>query len=182
VKDYFPLRVGDSWKYRSTVSDAEATLKVVSEEKQADGSKRFLVQKVAGAEIQDWYSKTAGWVLHHREAYVGHQLETKYDPPKQLLRNPLITGATWKWSGRSITQNEVQENHEVMRSEIVKVPAGTFRAIKLVSQITEGSTVKTQTSWYADGVGLLKYTIAAGEIQYGFELVDYSFKRAPPKK
>jgi len=35
--DYFPLRVGDSWKYRSTTADgkqSEFTIKVLSEEKE----------------------------------------------------------------------------------------------------------------------------------------------------
>src|SRR4051812_34599970 len=37
-KDYFPLRVGDSWKYHMIDEEAEYTLKVLSVEKQADGT------------------------------------------------------------------------------------------------------------------------------------------------
>ena len=33
VADYFPLRVGDSWTYRSTVGSTEYSQKVVKEEK-----------------------------------------------------------------------------------------------------------------------------------------------------
>jgi hypothetical protein len=177
--DYFPLRVGDSWKYRSTVSDAEATIKVVSAEKQADGTIRYLLEKVAGAKINNWYSKTGGWVLMHREAYPEHEgLEIKYEPAKQYLKNPLVAGAAWRWNGKSTTQNEVQESNQVIGLEMVTVPAGKFRAMKMVSKVSEGRSVMTKTYWYADGVGLVKYTTEAGDINYGFELVDYSFKQA----
>jgi len=180
--DYFPLRVGDSWKYRSTVSDAEATIKVVSLEKQSDGTMRYLLEKSAGAKIQDWYSKTNGWVLMHREAYPEHEgLEMKYEPARQYLKNPLVAGATWNWSGKSTTQNEVQESNRVIGLEAVEVPAGKFRAMKIVSKVSEGASVMTKTYWYADGVGLIKYTTESGAINYGFELIDYSFKKAMPK-
>src|SRR5687768_15927558 len=41
--DYFPLRVEDSWTYRNTADDSRYTLKVLSEEKQEDGSTRYFV-------------------------------------------------------------------------------------------------------------------------------------------
>jgi hypothetical protein len=180
--DYFPLRVGDSWKYRSTVSDAEATIKVVSAEKQSDGTTRYLLEKSAGAKIQDWYSKTNEWVLMHREAYPEHEgLEMKYEPAKQYLKNPLVAGATWNWSGKSTTQNELQESNQVIGLEMIEVPAGKFRAMKIISKVSEGASAMTKTYWYADGVGLIKYTTESGPINYGFELIDYSFKKATPK-
>jgi hypothetical protein len=180
--DYFPLRVGDSWKYRSTVSAAEATIKVVSAEKQPDGTMRYLLEKSAGAKIQDWYSKTNGWVLMHRESYPEHEgLEVKYEPARQYLKNPLVAGATWNWSGKSTTQNEVQESNRVIGLEMVEVPAGKFRAMKIVSQVSEGPSVMTKTYWYAPGIGLVKYTTESGQVSYGFELIDYSFKNATPK-
>jgi hypothetical protein len=35
----------------------------------------------------------------------------------------------------------------------------------------------TKRYWYAEGVGLVKSTTEAGQINYGSELVDYSFKK-----
>jgi hypothetical protein len=182
--DYFPLRVGDSWKYRSTVSsDTEAIVKVVSAEKQADGTMRYLLEKVSGAKIDNWYSKTNGWVLMHREAYPEHEgLEMKYEPAKQYLRNPLVAGATWSWKGKSTTQNEMSESYTVIGPEMVEVPAGKFRAMKIVGKVSEASAMMTKTYWYVDGVGLVKYTTEAGPTNYGFELIDYSFKKPMPKK
>src|SRR3954469_19462642 len=91
AKDYFPMRVGDSWKYHMIDEEAEYTLKVFSAEKQADGSMLYLLEKMAGIQIHDWYSKPDGWVLLHREAYLGQEgVEIKYETPRQFLQNPLV--------------------------------------------------------------------------------------------
>lgn len=179
--DYFPLRVGDSWSYRTLSREAEFTLKVLSAEKQADGTMLYMLEKMTGTKVHLWYSKTSEWVLQHHESYPEHEgLEIKYAPAKQYLRNPLVAGAKWTWSGKSITQNDLSESHEVIGPEMVEVAAGKFMAMKIVSQIAEASP-KTVTSWYADGVGLVKSMTDAGQIHYGYELVDYSFKKASPK-
>lgn len=183
AKDYFPLRVGDLWKYRMKDEEAEYTLKVIGAEKQMDGSVQYLLEKKAGIEIQDWYSRVGDWVLMHREAYSGQEgMEVKYETPRQFLKNPLTAGATWRWTGKSITQTDVTESNEVAGPEVVKVPAGTFRAMKVVSHVSDGQAAAvTKTYWYAAGVGLVKWVAESGQTKYGWELVDYSFKRPPTK-
>ena len=61
------------------------------------------------------------------------------------------------------------------------MPAGKFRAMKLVSIVTGAANPMTRTFWYADGVGLIKTTTEAKTMQYGSELVDYSFKKDAKK-
>ena len=39
----------------------------------------------------------------------------------------------------------------------------------------------TRTNWYAAGVGLVKSATVAGQLKYGSELTDYSFKKKPLK-
>jgi hypothetical protein len=183
ARDYFPLRVGDSWKYRSLNEDSESTVKVVSAEQQADGTTLYLLEKSAGVKIDDWYSKTDGWVLMHREAYPEQEgLDVKYQPAIQYLKNPLVAGAKWRWKGKNIAQTDTSESDEVVGTEMIKVPAGKFQTMKVVSQIDEGSALKIRTSWYADGVGLVKTMTEAGQLKYGFELVEYSFKKSGSKR
>src|SRR3954470_8543130 len=70
--DYYPLRVGDWWKYQSTTGDnnqSEFTMKVLADEKQADGTSLFQVEIMSTMPIHEWYSKPAGWVIWQREAY-----------------------------------------------------------------------------------------------------------------
>lgn len=180
--DYFPLRVDDSWTYRNTSDDSRYTLKVLREEKQEDGSIRYLMEMMAGVQVHRYFSKPAGWVLLHFEQYPEHPgLEAKYEPPKQFLQNPLVAGFKWQWKGKDYTQTEFSEENHVAGFENVTVPAGKFRAMKLVSQVSGASKPMTRTYWYANGVGLLKTTTEAGEMKYGSELVDYSFKKAAKK-
>lgn len=183
VRDYFPLRVGDSWKYRSLYEDSEYTIKVSSAERQPDGTMLYLLERSGGAKIDDWYSKTNGWVLMHGEKYPEQEgIEVKYQPAIQYLKNPLVVGAKWRWTGKSVTQTNITESDEVVGTETIAVPAGRFQTMKVVSQVADGTVLKTRTSWYANGVGLVKTLTEAGQFKYGFELVDYSFKKGAAKR
>lgn len=174
--DYFPLRVGDSWTYRNGAT--EFSLKVIGQEKQADGTIRYEVEKLAGAKVLTVYSKAGGWVLMHLERYPEHEgLEMKYEPPRRYLKDPLVAGAQWGWTGKDYTQTDLEEDSQVTGPEDVTVAAGKFRAIKVVTKVAGTSTPMTKSNWYADGVGLVKSTTEAGQVKYGWELTDYSFKK-----
>ena len=51
--------------------------------------------------------------------------------------------------------------------------------MKVVTEVSGGAVPMIKTSWYADGVGLVKTTTEGGQIKYGSELTDYSFKKKP---
>ena len=175
--DYYPLRIGDSWTYRNA-EEGGFTLKVLSEEPHEGGTVRYVVEFLSGVKIHNVYSKPKGWVLFHGESYPEHEgLQATYDPPKQLLPNPLVAGQKWEWTGKDPTQMEHHESSRVVGVETVTVPAGKFRAMKVVSEITGASVPLIRTSWYAGGVGLVKTTSVGGQLKYGFELTDYSFKK-----
>lgn len=178
--DYFPLRGGYSWTYRNT-EEGGYTLTVLSEQPQ-EGGPRYTVELVAGVKVHKVYSKANGWVLFHAESYPEHEgLQATYQPPKQILPDPLVVGQKWDWSGKDPTQVEHQEKNRVVGVENVTVQAGKFRAIKVVTEIAGAAVPMTRTSWYADGVGLVKTTTEGGQIKYGSELADYSFKKAAKK-
>ena len=178
ARDFFPLRVGDSWTYRNIDDEGGYSLKVLSEEPQANGATHYLVEMTSGVKVLTTFSKAGGWVLMHSEGYPEHEgLEAKYEPPRQYLPDPLVAGAKWEWKGRDYTQTERRESSVVSGPEEVKVPAGKFRAMKVVSQVTTDTAKMTKTFWYADGVGLIKSVTDGGKIKYGSELADYSFKK-----
>lgn len=177
ARDFFPLRVGDSWTYRNDEDGSEFTVKVLGEEKQADGTVLYQVEKNAGIRIHSWYTKTPGWVLMHRELYVEHEgNNVKHEPARQFLKNPLVAGAKWTWKGKSVTGTEVLEVNTVSAPELVTTPAGRFRAMKVVSRVTDADASVTRTYWYAPGVGLVKSTTESPALKYGWGLADYSFK------
>ena len=175
--DYFPLQAGYSWTYRNT-EEGGYTLKVLSADPHEGGPPRYVVELSSGVKILKTYSKTPGWILYHGENYLEHEgLQVTYDPPRQFMPRPLTVGQKWEWSGKDSTQVEYRESSRVAGSETVKVAAGTFRALKVVTEVISGSATKTRTDWYADAVGLVKSATAAGQFKYGSELTDYSFKK-----
>jgi len=179
--DYFPLRVGDTWTYRNTEAGGY-TWKVQSEEPHAGGLVRYTVEVLSGVKILKVFSKADGWILFHGDNYPEHEgLQASYDPPKQYLPNPLVVGQKWEWSGQDPTLVDHREASRVVGVETVTVPAGKFRAMKVVSEVTNGGGLLTKTAWYADGVGLVKTETVGGQLKYGSELTDYSFKKSPPK-
>lgn len=180
--DFFPLGAGYSWKYRHS-EGSEFTFKVLDAEKHADGTTRYKVELQSGNQVLYWYSKTKGWVLLHDKIYPDQEgLKAKYDPPKQHLKNPLVKGEAWTWNGMSEVNQSASESFQVVGPETVKVLAGTFRAMKIVGQVSDGEATKTRTDWYADGVGLVKSVTEGRGLKYGWELEDYSFKKGGPKK
>ena len=115
----------------------------------------------------------------HREAYPDEEsLDVRHEPARQVLKNPLVAGTKWLWKGSSITGMNVVESYQVVGPEVVKVSADTFRAMKIVSKVSEGAAVMTKTYWYADGVGLVKSLSESPQLQNGWELISYSFKKA----
>ena len=179
--DYFPLRIGDSWTYRNT-EEGGYTFRVLSEQPQEAGPVRYIVELRSGVIIQKIFSKAAGWVLFHAESYPEHEgLQATYEPPKQYLPNPLVAGQKWEWGGKDPTQVDHHEKSRVVGFENVTVAAGKFRAMKVVSEVSSGAAPMTKTSWYVDRVGLVKSTTEGGQIKYGSELTDYSFKKKPSK-
>jgi hypothetical protein len=174
--DFFPLRVGDSWTFRNTESGGY-TWKVLSDEPQEGGTPRYVVEFRSEVIILSVFSKADGWVLLHSENYPEHEgLKATYEPPRRYLSHPLAVGQKWEWTGKDPTQVERHEKSRVVGFENVTVPAGKFRAMKVVSEVSGGAIPLTKTCWYAPGVGLVKTANQGGQIQYGSELTDYSFK------
>jgi hypothetical protein len=178
--DYYPLRVGDWWKYESTTGEnkkSEFTMKVLADEKQADGTVLHQVEIMSTIPIHEWYSKPEGWVLWHREAYPKNDMKVTFEPVRQFLKNPPATGDTWAWKGKGMMAVDIDESHQVTGSELVEVPAGKFQAMKVETKTTQGGQSLTKTYWYANWVGLVKSMTESSAFKSTTVLLDYSFKK-----
>ena len=175
--DYFPLHVGDSWKYRSTTADgkqSEFSIKVLSEEKE-NGNPMFLVETVSTFQpIHDWYSKPQGWVLMQRQEYMKTGMKAEYQPTRQFLKNPLTSGDSWQWKGKGMMGVDIDESNEVAGPENVSVPAGNFKAMKVTTKVVQGGAPVTKTYWYAPGVGMVKSMTDTGSVKSTTELLEHS--------
>jgi hypothetical protein len=179
-KDYFPLRVGDNWNYKSTTADgkqSEFSIKVLSEEKE-NGNTLYLVETVSTFQpIHDWYSKPSGSVLLHREEYVKAGSKAEFIPTRQLLKNPLTSGDSWHWKGKGMMGLEIDESNEVSGPDSVSVPAGKFEAMKVSTKVVQGGAPVTKTYWYAPGVGLVKSMTDTGSVKSTTELQAYNVQK-----
>jgi hypothetical protein len=180
--DYFPLRVADWWKYRSTTADgkqSDFTIKVLSDEKQSDGTTQYLVETLTTFQpIHDWYSKPRGLVLMHRIAYPKNAMKADYEPVRQYLKNPLSVGSSWEWKGKGMMGVEIEESSRVTGSELVEVPAGKFQAMRVETKIIQGGTPVTKVYWFANWIGMVKSMTDTGSVKSTTELLDYSFKKS----
>lgn len=177
--DYFPLRVGDWWKYRFTSSgkSSEFTVKVAEVEGKGADALYVVETTTATQVIREWYSHPTGWILVHRIAYPKNpDLKAAYAPVRKLLENPLVVGHTWSWSGKGMMDVDIQDDATVGAAEKVTVTAGTFAAMRVDSKVKQGGAEVEKHYWYADHIGLVRSTTKSGDIESINELVDYSFK------
>jgi hypothetical protein len=180
--DYFPLRVGDWWKYQiSGMADgktSEYTMKVLAEEKQPDGTAQYQVEIMSTMASHIWYSKPSGWVLRHREAYPHNEtMKVTFEPVRQYLKNPPTAGATWQWKGKGMMGVEIDESNTVIGPEMVEVPAGKFQAMKVETNLIQGGSPVKLTYWYANWIGFVKGVTESGTFKSTSVLLDYSFKK-----
>ena len=178
--DYYPLRVGDWWKYQSTTGEgkqSEFTMKVLADEKQADGTVLHQVEIMSTMPIHEWYSKPQGWVIWHREAYTKQDMKVSFEPPRQFLKNPPTTDATWAWKGKGMMGVDIDESNQVIASEAVEVPAGKFQAMKVETKVTQGGQSVMKRYWYANWIGLVKSEAETSAYKSTTVLLDYSFKK-----
>jgi hypothetical protein len=177
--DYFPLPIGAVWKYKFITSGGQEfgfTQQVIEAEKQDDGSTWYKVEVVSTEPIYTWFSKSDGWVLMHREKSSGY--DGKYTPAKKYLKDPMLPGDTWEWKGirPGVQAVDLEESNQVVEIEEVVVPAGTFKAIKVVTDVVQAGTSVKRTYWYADGVGFVKGVIESSSFKSTSELIEYSLK------
>lgn len=180
--DYYPLADTYWWKYKGSSggNNIEFTLKVVGIEKLPDGRLIYQLDTCGQQVIHDWYVKEKGSVLRLKEHYGDNpKLQINFEPPCCNLHNPLLVGDKWSWQGKGLMDVSINDQSQVEAEEDVEVPAGKFRAMKVVSSVQQGPARVVKTYWYAPGLGLIKTKTENNGIVIATELVDYSFKRNP---
>ena len=148
---YFPTRVGPKWVYERKGGDEKDYGEIVTKSEEKDG--RFVVTvKSTSADFVDNDSTATTQYVVSKDgvfcAWLAHNLgggPEKYDPPYCLLKLPHKDGNAW--------ENEKDKvfcrKHVAKKIETVKVPAGTFEAIRV-------ETGKDIVWWYAPDVGVVK--------------------------
>lgn len=179
------LTKGDRWEYQVTVEAPRgATMPKgpdVSIKKTADGVQatfkktRVYVGKVQpkkdGKEVDTFQMVRAGKVVEfefseYRDDAIyalGSKDETKKDSKVILLSQPLLVfsaanqpGDQWEIKAGEGQAAVFSRKFRVFGEEEVRVPAGTFQAIRVVMTGQSGPTEIKRTFWFAKGKGFVK--------------------------
>jgi hypothetical protein len=193
---YFPLKPGAEQKYTLQFSSGlVADVTVVVDEKEENGQKVFvektqIVDKSGGFEKNELstrkYAVENGRIKILDEKTVNQvreqaaTFENTYKGVPYVIVDPATLekkGSTWSYSfNQTILQanqlpvkpaEPVIINCEMLGEEEVKVPAGTFKTLKLVKKIKENMVFE----YYARGLGLVKRVAKDGTT---WELKEYS--------
>ncbi len=151
---YFPTKVGTKLEYEEP---GRHLIMVVTAVKERGGAKIVSVGRV---ERDESVSPLMTMAVTGTGLYRLERLGRKLDPQETWLKLPARSKDTWEYlTGDSWLSERPKACFEVLGTEEVTVPAGTFQAIG-VRCIQNGRMV---TNWYAPDVGLVKTTAATWE-------------------
>jgi hypothetical protein len=143
---YFPTTVGAKWVYDDTNGDYVVVVTRVEERK---GTRVVTVERETGdgrvpEEVME--VSATGFVRTH---YPGGVL----DPPLEILKVPFKVGDSWPFR-----LDGCEGTKTISAVETIKVPAGTFEAVRVDTEYTRANQRRLVRSWYAPGIGLLRMT------------------------
>jgi RNA polymerase sigma factor (sigma-70 family) len=94
--------------------------------------------------------------------------------PLPLLKLPAKAGDSWTVEHQIPAAGPAQFTSTVSKVEGVKVPAGTFQAIRVEEKTEQTNPPTTATRWYAPGVGLVKMVASSGTVEHSVVLKSFT--------
>jgi hypothetical protein len=161
-------RTGDRWVYAWTVgSEKGAKTSEVVGLKEVGGVHYYVLRGEAG----DWYYTLD---LHWAAIIKDSRVAARVTPPQPWFNWPLDVGRRWEYQGvyeEKERKDRLRETYRVVGVEQVQVPAGTFRAYKLVGEI---DSKIVDEYWYAPDVRwYVKWQGRRGENDFQEVLQEY---------
>jgi hypothetical protein len=165
AEQLLPTSDGTTWTYDSTeevggpaAGPAVKSLLTVRVGRQTFDGKEFLKfetltdESLTKAELMTLDGK--GLVCHARGGKEGRI--AKLDPPQVLIPGALKIGGSWDSDGE-MAGMEMRQHFTVVGEELVRVPAGSFRALHI--HCSESSVMSvTLDRWFVADVGFVKET------------------------
>jgi len=155
---YFPAKVGTKWEYE--FDNGKRMTLTITKVQEKDGAKVVTVGEVGTGGGTTHYSTSRvsaeGLFLAEMGRGVGN-----VNPPLCELKLPHKDGGRWEagpWDDGPY--RDTKWKFTAYGPEEVKVPAGTFKAIRVESEKTFGlGPPRLYTSWYAPDVGMVKMVV-----------------------
>ncbi len=152
--DVFPVKKGAKWTY--TAGDAEVTITVEGTETVGDQECAVLTWEGTSGSVRQFYAITERGVFLYRLAS-NKTIEYK-DNPIPRLKFGTKKGDSWE-----STTKGMEGTYENQGEEEIEVPAGKYKAWKIVGKTKfEGRDYRV-SRWFVPNVGLVKEERAPGE-------------------
>lgn len=165
--DYYPLKVGTQWHYKGEANGVPLELRnEVTKIENINGIEMGRIETFA----QDRSVANEHISANAKGIYRNRIQGTEPDPPVMILQYPVKPGD--KWNIESKVGGETIKGVYKTEEEEVTVPAGKYKAIKIISDaevIPSGQKVMS-TVWMVDGVGVVKQITDLGQVQIKLEL------------
>ncbi len=164
---YYPLHVGTTWHYKA--GDGKFTVRVAKHEKVGETlCARLDVTRDGKTVGSQHLAVTAEGVYCHDQTTARNATQAP-KPPILVLKLPPKKGEGWKVDSKG--DGKTFRGAFQIGEEEIKVPAGTYKAIRVTSQELEVNGLKPViTTYYARNVGMVKQVIQESNITLEIEL------------
>ena len=152
---YYPTIAGTKLVYDR---GGHEEVRIVMKVEPKDGGHVVTTETIEAGGMQSPFHKV---LVNAKGVFILERYGDAYDPPHELLRLPYQANNKWEMAGTWGTSKH-QEVRKTTKEEIIKVPAGEFKCIRVESQYTQGGGTSTSTHWYAVGVGVVKVDYGGG--------------------
>jgi hypothetical protein len=176
---YYPLQVGTTWHYRA--GEGKFTIRVAKHEKVGDTLCALLETTRDGKVVGSEHLAVAddGVYRHDLTAMLPQPNasdKTKEAPITQEMKPPILVlklppKKDSKWKVESKSGGQTFRGEFQMKEEEITVPAGSYKSWRVASQDLEVNAIKpTITTYFAEGVGMVKQVIEVGDAKAVIEL------------
>lgn len=150
---YYPHQPGRSWAYTS------GETQVVASPTTYRGVQITPVSHQYGAQLltQDLLEYRADGSVWLRGLKAGGRLTWYSNPLNVYPPGPLTPGQRWQSGGSTL-----KSVGRVLGTEAVRVPAGTYNAFVIRTDLTVGGRQSSQVTYFVPGLGVVRYVTADG--------------------
>lgn len=174
--NYYPLQVGNEWRFKVAVGDKSATaISRIVKIDTINGLALARLEATVNDQIiaTEHLRQTPEGIFRHRNQ--GQEIT----PPICLLKFPAKPGA--KWSADITVGKDTGKYHCETKEETVKVPAGEFKTLRVTIRLeSQGKAVNT-SYWFVPEVGFVRQTVEAEQLSIVMELEKYTLAKDPKK-
>jgi hypothetical protein len=160
-----PMAEGTTWRYESTEElggpapppPTAFTISVTVGRQNFGGKDYLKFQTVTDDAVTKTELMTLddhGLVCHLRAGKDGRM--ARLDPPQTLVPAGIKVGDSWESDGE-VAGMEVHQHFKVAADDLIRVPAGNFRALHIHSEDVSVMSVALDR-WFVPGMGLIKET------------------------